>query len=124
MPRGDGRGPAGGGGRGCGRGRGMRHKRGGACGQGQGRRVQRNLQAGVGNEMTGLPGVLDSTPKRITTPVAYVDEEACKLCGACQAVCPSEAISLGDTAVKVSVEACCGCGACVEACPHDAIQVN
>ncbi len=65
-----------------------------------------------------------STRDRIATPVAHVDEGACELCGACQAVCPTEAISFGDTAVKVSAEACCGCGACVEACPNDAINVN
>ena len=122
MPRGDGTGPAGGGGRGRGRSRGM--GRGRTQGRGQGRRMRRNLQAGVGNQMIGPAGVLVSTPDRDATPVAHVDEEACKLCGACQAVCPTEAISLGDTAVKVSAEACCGCGACVEACPNDAIKVN
>ena len=86
--------------------------------------MRRNLQVGVGSQMTGPSGVLTSTPNRIATPVAYVDEEACKLCGACQAVCPTEAISLGDTAVKISAEACCGCGACAQVCPNDAIKVN
>ena len=118
MPRGDGTGPAGGGGRGRGMGRGR------GQGRGQGRSVRRNLPAGVGSQMAQLPGVLASTPGRGATPVAHVDEEACTLCGACQAVCPTEAISLGDTAVKVSAEACRGCGACVEACPNDALKVN
>ena len=96
-------------------------------GQGRGllgRGTQRNLQASVGNQVARPPGVVVSTPDRNATPVARVDEEACTLCGACQAVCPTEAISLGDRAVKVNAEACCGCGACVETCPNDAIKVN
>jgi heterodisulfide reductase subunit A-like polyferredoxin len=56
--------------------------------------------------------------------VATVDETACGLCGACQVVCPTEAITLGETAVKVKAEACCGCGACVEACPNGAISLK
>ena len=65
-----------------------------------------------------------STPGSGTMPVACVDEEACRLCGACQTVCPTEAISLGEAAVKVNAEACCGCGACVEVCPNGAIRLN
>jgi Pyruvate/2-oxoacid:ferredoxin oxidoreductase delta subunit len=55
--------------------------------------------------------------------VACVDEEKCTPCGACHAICPTEAIRLGDTAVRIDAEACCGCGACVEVCPHDAIRL-
>ena len=119
MPRGDGTGP---GGSGRGRGRGMGRGRG--QGRGQGRRMRRNRQVGMGNQVAQPPGVLVSAPSKDATPVAHVDEEACKLCGACQAACPTEAISLGDTAVKVSAEACCACGACVEACPNDALKVD
>lgn len=57
-------------------------------------------------------------------PVASVDEAACTLCGACLALCPTEAITLGETAVKVNAEACCGCGACVEVCPTGAIRLS
>ena len=57
-------------------------------------------------------------------PVASVNEAACTLCGACQAVCSTEAITLGETAFKVNAEACCGCGACVEVCPTEAIRLN
>ena len=56
--------------------------------------------------------------------IASVDEAACTVCGACQAVCPTEAITLGETAVKVNAEACCGCGACVEVCPNGAVSLN
>jgi MinD superfamily P-loop ATPase len=57
-------------------------------------------------------------------PVASIDEAACTLCGACPAVCPTEAITLGETAFKVNPEACCGCGACVEVCPMEAVKLS
>jgi ferredoxin len=118
MPRGDGTGPAGGGGRR--RGRGMGRGR----GWGQSRRMGRNLQTGVENPMAETPSALMSPPSRKATPVACVDEKACTPCGACQAVCPTEAITLGDVAVRVNAELCCGCGACVEVCPNSAITLN
>lgn len=118
MPRGDGTGPAGGGGRG--RGRGMGRGR----GRGQGRRMRRDVQAGVGNPMAGPPGLLVTKPSSNTTPVARVDEEACTSCGACQAVCPTEAITLGEVAMRVNAELCYGCGACVKVCPNGAIRLT
>jgi ferredoxin len=57
-------------------------------------------------------------------PVASVDEAACTLCGACQALCPTAAIILGTNAVKVDAAACCGCGACVEVCPNGAMRLS
>jgi Na+-translocating ferredoxin:NAD+ oxidoreductase RNF subunit RnfB len=56
--------------------------------------------------------------------VARVDEAVCTLCGACQAVCPTEAIGLGKKAVKVNAAACCGCGACVAVCPNEAMRLD
>jgi Pyruvate/2-oxoacid:ferredoxin oxidoreductase delta subunit len=152
MPRGDGTGPPGIGGRGVGGGRGMGRGR----GRGPGRRMRRGRQAGVGDQGRGLPGVLASTPsirpgtldpvrrpavaaeQRLdqirdreagrsdggAAPVACIDEAACTPCGACQAVCPTEAITLGEAAVKVNAERCCGCGACVDVCPNRAISLN
>jgi dihydropyrimidine dehydrogenase (NAD+) subunit PreA len=64
------------------------------------------------------------TAKRPAQPTARVDGQACDLCGACLAVCPVEAIKLGDEAVEIDAEACCGCGACVEVCPNDAISLT
>jgi MinD superfamily P-loop ATPase len=55
--------------------------------------------------------------------VATVDETECTPCGACQSVCPSEAITLGESAVKVNAQACSGCGACAEVCPNGAIKL-
>ena len=119
MPRGDGTGPAGGGGG---------RRRGGGGGRGQGRRlgrsVRRGIQAGAVNQTARPPGLLVSPSGRNATPVANVDEEACILCGACQAACPTEAIMLGEVAVRVNTELCCGCGACVGACPNGAIRLN
>ena len=61
---------------------------------------------------------------RDATPVACVDEQACTPCGACQAVCPTEAIRLGEGTVRVNADACCGCGACMEVCPNGAIRLS
>ncbi|HNT26099.1 MAG TPA: 4Fe-4S binding protein [Anaerolineales bacterium] len=47
--------------------------------------------------------------------------EACLLCGACQAVCPVQAITMGEQRAEVGVN-CKGCGACVAACPNGAMQ--
>ena len=44
------------------------------------------------------------------TPVARIDEAACILCGACQATCPTQAITLSEDAVSVNLELCRGCG--------------
>jgi ferredoxin len=55
--------------------------------------------------------------------LASVDQARCTPCGACQAVCPSEALSLGEDAVIVNADRCCGCGACVEVCPSGALAL-
>jgi len=150
VPRGDGTGPPSGGGRGRGAGRGMRRGRG--RGRQQGGRIRRagrsDRIAGLSsllratapaeprmlspaNEQTAAVRNRDTLSPRKSArragqpaPVASVDETACTLCGACQAVCPTEAITLGDTAVQVNAETCCGCGACVEACPTGAIRLD
>jgi Pyruvate/2-oxoacid:ferredoxin oxidoreductase delta subunit len=154
MPRGDGTGPPGIGGRGLGRG--GRRRMGYGRGRGHGQRMRLGRQAGMGDQRRGLLGVLASTPsirpgtsgpvrqppvaaeQRLDeirgreasrpgsggTPVACIDEAACTPCGACQAVCPTEAITLGEAAVKVNAERCCGCGACVDVCPNGAISLN
>jgi ferredoxin len=55
--------------------------------------------------------------------VASVDGEACTLCGACEPVCPTEAITLGESVAEVNAAACSGCGACVDVCPNEAIKL-
>jgi ferredoxin len=151
MPRGDVTGPLGAGGRGRGRGGGRGMGRGRGPGRRM-RRVLRadrshrtlgfsNVPRAAASAKPAMLGPLkedalamahlDTVGSREAAQrpgnlrsVARVDEAACTLCGACQAVCPTEAITLGETAVQVNAEICCGCGACVEVCPNGAIRLG
>ncbi len=56
--------------------------------------------------------------------MAYKITDVCINCGACEPVCPVEAIS-EDTAIgkrKIDPEKCLDCGACQGVCPVDAIE--
>ena len=53
--------------------------------------------------------------------MAHVISDACVSCGACEATCPVEAISAGDTQYQLDADACIDCGACEDACPTGAI---
>jgi len=55
--------------------------------------------------------------------VAVVDAEACIECGACDEVCPENAISMDETAI-VDQTQCTGCGLCLEECPTEAISLQ
>jgi len=54
--------------------------------------------------------------------MAYLINDACISCGACEPECPTEAISAGDERYVIDVETCIDCGACVDICPAEAIQ--
>ena len=54
--------------------------------------------------------------------VATVDPNTCIGCGACQQVCPVQAISVNDVA-KVDPDRCLGCGSCVDECPQEALSL-
>jgi ferredoxin len=54
--------------------------------------------------------------------VARVDTQLCSACGQCVEVCPTEAVSLLETAV-VDERQCIGCGTCVEECPTGAMAL-
>ncbi|HDP96347.1 MAG TPA: 4Fe-4S dicluster domain-containing protein [Euryarchaeota archaeon] len=54
---------------------------------------------------------------------AVVNKDECVGCGACQEVCPENAISMNDVAV-VDKEKCVDCGACVDECPSEAITLE
>ena len=54
--------------------------------------------------------------------MAHVISDDCILCGACEAVCPVEAISEGDGKYVIDDSKCTDCGTCVDECPSDAIS--
>lgn len=76
----------------------------------------------------------------IVNGIAVVDEEKCKACGKCVAVCPKHLISLvpkgakirvacssvdkGPVAMKLCDVACIGCGICAKNCPNEAVRVE
>ncbi len=51
--------------------------------------------------------------------MAYVIEDTCTACGACESECPVECITAGDIYV-VDGDSCIDCGACADVCPVDA----
>ncbi|MBQ8305887.1 MAG: 4Fe-4S binding protein [Blautia sp.] len=54
--------------------------------------------------------------------MAYVISDECVSCGTCEAECPNEAISQGDTQYVIDADACVDCGTCADACPTGAIS--
>ena len=55
-------------------------------------------------------------------PMAYVISEKCTKCGTCVPVCPSEAISEGDSQNVIDPDKCVDCGLCADECPVEAIS--
>ena len=55
--------------------------------------------------------------------MAYVIyKEACIACGACEGVCPVEAISESEGKYVIDGSTCIACGACEGVCPVEAIS--
>jgi NAD-dependent dihydropyrimidine dehydrogenase PreA subunit len=48
----------------------------------------------------------------------------CDQCGTCIAVCPADALMLGEFKVEVDHEACSECMICVRMCPIAALEVT
>lgn len=78
----------------------------------------------TGDPMSALAAGNAAPAPADTRQHAVVNSDRCNLCGACEAVCPFEAISLGDEFAEVNHELCRGCGACVSACPNEAIRLT
>ena len=55
--------------------------------------------------------------KEVYLQKAYVINDDCISCGACEAECPVSAISEGDGKYVIDADACLDCGACAGACP-------
>ena len=49
--------------------------------------------------------------------MAYIINDECLSCGACEAECPVGAISQGDGKYVIDPEKCIECGACAGGCP-------
>lgn len=49
--------------------------------------------------------------------MAYMINDDCISCGACEAECPVNAISAGDDKYVIDVDTCISCGACNGVCP-------
>lgn len=78
-------------------------------------------------EASNLPLVLrtDVTHREpfAGVPAPAVDTEACLGCGACESVCPFDALTLGDDEIaRIDPWLCEGCGACERRCPVGAIE--
>ena len=49
--------------------------------------------------------------------MAYKISDECIQCGACEAECPVDAISAGDSKYVIDPENCIDCGTCASVCP-------
>ena len=54
--------------------------------------------------------------------MAYMINDACISCGACEAECPVECISSGDDKYVIDANTCIECGSCAGVCPVVAPQ--
>lgn len=54
--------------------------------------------------------------------MAYVINDNCVACGACENQCPVNAISRGDGKCEIDAATCIDCGSCAGQCPVGAIE--
>jgi len=52
--------------------------------------------------------------------LAYIINDDCINCGACEPECPVNCISAGETKFIIDGAICIDCGACADVCPVDA----
>jgi len=56
--------------------------------------------------------------------MAYVINDGCIGCSACESMCPTNAITNAGDKCSINSDACIGCGACAGVCPVEAISEN
>lgn len=49
--------------------------------------------------------------------MAYMINDDCINCGACEGECPVSCISVGDSKYVIDADTCIECGACADVCP-------
>ena len=57
------------------------------------------------------------------TPKIVIDNQKCKLSGACVKVCPQKAITIQDGKTTIDYNTCDSDGICIPACPEGALQL-
>ena len=78
-------------------------------------------------ERYGAPPVISLTHAGSPLGMVKLREETCTACGACAAVCPTEALlceegARGETVISFEAGRCVACGNCVSACPEAALD--
>ena len=64
---------------------------------------------------------MSNTKNKEVHIMAYVINDECVSCGACEAECPVGAIAQGADHYEIDADACVDCGACAAQCPVGAI---
>ncbi len=49
--------------------------------------------------------------------MAYIINDDCIACGACESECPVECIKSGDGKYEIDADKCIDCGTCADTCP-------
>jgi Fe-S-cluster-containing dehydrogenase component len=82
--------------------------------------TKENVEAGL-----GYLKHLGITFKPVSKVIKRIDER-CTHCTACIAVCPTQALAIGDREsmeVDFIEEKCIGCGLCIPSCPYMAMEM-
>lgn len=71
-----------------------------------------------------LPGFIKKALKNALSSKPVVEEEACKLCHQCAAICPPEALKRDENKMAFDYGRCIRCFCCQEICPEGAITIR